>query len=251
MPDKTTTMATTLGATAGVAGLPDVIDAVNYVATSLHMQPMQPSVIIGFITIASVAAHALYMLRTGKAPAAAPKAPPAVPPAAAAALLVALLGFGALSGCASTGQAPWTPAQTAYFELQVGTAAENIAAGVEADQPACAKTAIQVAGQALAKQLQASVPVLTNGGSTAQQLEAAGISGLLPVVNSLGNLITSCSVTPSANTAQAALLAGGMDALQQLPAVVGAVVELNGGWQPAAADIANAQAALAAAAAKL
>lgn len=178
----------------------------------------------------------------------APKLPAVLAPLVA--MLAVVVGLG-MSSCTTSGT-PLTPPQVIVLELAIATAAENVAVEAESTPGLSAQAvqAIKSGGFALSAAAQANVAVLANGGSTAQQLQAAGLAALVPLVNNLGNLLAA-NPTGGPVDAKAAALTGGADLLQQLPAVIGVGVQLNGGWVPGAPDVAAAVAALQAAAGKL
>lgn len=177
-----------------------------------------------------------------------PKIP--VVPTTVVAMLAVVVGLG-VAACTTSGT-PLTPPQVAVLELTIATAAENVAQEAESTPGLSAQAvqAIKSGGLALSAAAQANVAVLANGGSTSQQLQAAGLAALVPLVNNLGNLLAA-NPTGSPVDAKAAALTGAADLLQQLPAVIGVSVQLNGGWVPGAPDVAAAVAALQAAAGKL
>lgn len=179
---------------------------------------------------------------------------PLPPGSTAAAVALLVVGATLLASCAAlnpSGKA-WDSNQIAFFELNAATAAENVAQGVETGGGLSPQVlaAIKAGGASLSASIQAQVAVLTSSGSTASQLEAAGLSGLVPAVNNLGTILTASSAGNTASP-QAIALTAGISELKQLPALIGVVTELDNGYEPTPADMSNATAALTAAAQKL
>lgn len=170
------------------------------------------------------------------------------------ALGASALGASMLSGCALFPQtSKWTPAQVAYFELAVTAAAENTAYEIQqSPELAPGYSALIIAGgQSAAAAVEAQVQVLTTGGSTSAQLQAAGLSGLVPIINNLGKVLAAPPTKVTASQAEVVALQGGLDVLQNLPPLIGIVTELNAGWIPAGVDMNTENAILQAAVAQL
>lgn len=158
-----------------------------------------------------------------------------------------------LIACALTGKPAWTPVQVAYFEVEAGIAAEAVAQEVLAQGvPASDVAFVAAGGQGLAAAIVADVSVLENGGSTAAQIEAAGLSALVSLVNNLGSILSAAQAPAGAVDPKALALQGGIDVLRQVPALVGVATALDNGFMPdPQKDIAPALAQLAGAASKL
>ncbi len=154
-----------------------------------------------------------------------------------------------LVACSSApSPASWTPAQTAYIELAIATAAINIAAQTEQNpsMPAADVADVQTAVSAFSNGVQAQIATLTAGGSITVQMQSAAVAGVGAAVSNLGAILASKPTATSNPTALA--MAAGVSALESLPAVAGAVVAVNGGLQPDASTLAASVAALQAAA---
>ena len=181
-----------------------------------------------------------------------PPRPVAAPsPAVVGAMLLAIVFGGCLSACALFGGQPWSPAQTAYVELAIGAAAEDTAAAVITTPGLSAADIadIQAGAAGVDGGVAAAAASLTGVGSAGQQAISAAVSAVTRVAGNLGAVLTAkrgASVDPDV-----ALLTAGEQALQQLPGVIAAVVQVNGGWQPSADDIAKATAELHQAAARV
>jgi len=208
----------------------------------------QPSFVTWIVRIAQPVLDA--QAKANAAPEAAPSPATPAPGGVIGMLAVLVLGFG-LSACALFGQIPWTPAQTAYVELSIGTAAENVAANV-ITAPGLSdldRADIKAGAKVMASAVQAQIAILTNGGTVDQQAISAAVSAVASAVSDLGTVLNAKhGATADPNVIA---LTAGEAALQNLPGVISAVVQVNGGWLPVQADLDKALTALQTATAKV
>ena len=204
----------------------------------------QPSFVTWIVRIATPVLQAQGQLPAAVAPPAPSPTPTVIQ--VVAPMLAVLLVVGALAACASSSTATsWTPQQTAWIELKIATAAEqtalNVTTGAQGLSPA--DIADIAAGAAtVSNATQASVASLTNGGTVSQAVVSAAVSAVSTAATDLGTILNAkhgASVDPSV-----ALLVAGEAALQTLPAVISAIVQVNSGYQPSVTDINNATADL-------
>lgn len=150
----------------------------------------------------------------------------------------------------ATTTVPWTPAQTAWFELKAATAAENEAAAIKA-QPGLSPLVIDqiTTGMvATSNGVQAAAATLIQGGTVTGQITAAASQAGLSAINALGATLTAAHGSTADVTALA--IAASVPALGQVVALAAATLQLRAGFIPTAADLAAATDALNAAAAR-
>jgi hypothetical protein len=149
------------------------------------------------------------------------------------------------TGCSSSGALEnATPAQTAHIDYVAATAALDDAVAVASvkglSPSAIAK--IQAGGAAFEAAVEADIDALLTSGTVATEAESAAAAAISGVAGDFGTVLT--AVHGSDVTPTDLAVAGGLGALQQLPAVLAAVVAVQDGYQPSAADLAADLAAL-------
>jgi hypothetical protein len=157
-----------------------------------------------------------------------------------------------LPGCSSTGTlASFTPAQTAHIDYVAATAALNDATAVASVKGLSASDVvkIQAGGAAFEAAVEAQVSALTTSASVTSEIESAAAAAISTAASQLGTILT--AEHGSSATATDLAVAGGLEAIEQLPAVVTAVISVQNGFAPAATDLATDLAAMQAANAAL
>ncbi|CCG42200.1 hypothetical protein [Magnetospirillum molischianum] len=166
----------------------------------------------------------------------------------AVALVLTVLAAGSLSACAGTGQTggtEWSAAQTAYVEIKTVIAVERVVAKTAATPglSEAVRADIRAGALALASGVRSQIEVLTAGGDVGDQAKSAAIAAVSNLISQIVPLLDAAhgsDVEP-----EVALIAAGGGALQSLPAVIGAVVAVNGGYDPPPEALAAALAELA------
>lgn len=169
-------------------------------------------------------------------------------------ILIATTAAFGLSSCSGGLLGPsasggWTGPQKAWFEIQAAIAAENTAVAARFTPGLSGADIVDIrsAQSALSSAVQAQAPILASGGAAAAQGQAAALAAIMAGVNSLGAVLSAThGATVDTKTLATAV---GLDALAQLPALIGAYAQVNSGFVPGPGDMAAAIAALQAAAA--
>lgn len=165
--------------------------------------------------------------------------------------LLASMGLSACAGTGQTGSGTWTVSQTAYVEIKTAIAVEQVAAKTAATPglSEAVRADIRAGALALASGVRSQIEVLTAGGDVGDQATSAAIAAVSDLIGRLAPLLNAAhgsDVEP-----EVALIAAGGGALQSLPAVVGAIVAVNGGYDPPPEAIASALVELATVAASV
>ncbi|EPY01365.1 hypothetical protein K678_11226 [Magnetospirillum fulvum MGU-K5] len=159
--------------------------------------------------------------------------------------LLASLGLTACAGTGQTGGTEWSASQTAYVEIKTAIAVEQVAVKTAATPglSEAVRADIRAGALALASGVRSQIEVLTAGGGVGDQAKSAAIAAVSDLIGRIVPLLDAAhgsDVEP-----EVALIAAGGGALQSLPAVIGAVVAVNGGYDPPPEAIAAALAELA------
>ena len=165
--------------------------------------------------------------------AAAPPPNPTPTVAAIAAMMILAVGLGACAGQ----EVPWTPQQTAYIELTIAMAVEQVSANeIAASGLSDADIAdIKVGAESFESGVRSAVATISAGGDVSQQAVSAVVSAVTSAASHMGNLITAkrgANIKP-----ETALIMAGESALQDLPEVVSAIILVDHGFQPTQTDL--------------